>query len=196
MWASFFFLFKENNLELLNAVNLMLPKLGEHPVTSLDINHPTLAVILPEVENELIQLLLKGWWFNEYQTTLYPDNEKHIAIGTEVVSFTPDRVEAAVRGRALFNPSTLDFTWDAPVMGRIKQKVAFDDLPETAAQFVWNSALINAYVTDLGVTQDVQIWQVRAQAAYTQLLAEHLRNRKYSTTSTIRYQRLRSAMRS
>lgn len=182
-------------MELLNAVNLMLPKLGEHPVTTLDINHPTLAVILPEVENELIQLLLKGWWFNEYNTTLYPDSEKHIAVGTEVLSFTSDSVESAVRGRSLFNPATLNYVWEAPVTGKIKQRVDFDELPETAAQFVWYSALINSYVTDLGVTQEVQVWQTRAGAAMAQLLAEHLRNRKYSTTCTSRYRKLRSAMR-
>lgn len=182
-------------MELITAVNLMLPKLGEHPVTNLDINHPTLAIILPEVENELIQLLIRGWWFNEYNVTLYPDSEKHIVLGTDVLSFTPDCVEAAVRGTQLFNPTTLDYTWDAPVKGRVKQRVDFNKLPETAAQFVWYSALINAYVTDLGTTQDVQVWQTRAGAAFTQLLAEHLRNRKYSTTDTVRFRRLRAAMR-
>lgn len=185
----------ENNLELLTAVNLILPKLGEHAVTDLDINHPTLAVILPEVDNELTQLLLRGWWFNEYDATLYPDSEKNIAVGTDILSFTPRCVEAAIRGRRLFNPSTLTYAWDAPVLGRIKQAVAFDDLPETAAQFVWYSSLVNAYVTDLGVSNDVQMWQAKAEAAFNQLLAEHLRNRKYSTTSTVRYRRLRSAMR-
>jgi len=181
-------------LELLTAVNLMLPKLGEHPVTDLDINHPTLAVILPEVDNELLQLLLRGWWFNEYTTTLYPDNEKKIAVGVDTLSFTPTYVDAAVRGRELFNPETLNYLWDAPVEGRIKQSVEFNKLPESAAQFVWYSALINAYVTDLGVTQDIQVWQTKAGAAFNQLLAEHLRNRKYSTTSTVRFRRLRSAM--
>lgn len=191
----FFFLFWENNLELLTAVNLVLPKLGEHPVTNLDVNHPTLAVILPEVDNSLTELLLKGWWFNEYETTLYPDSEKHIALGVDVLSFIPYYTSAAVRGSELFNTSTLSYDWDSAVEGRITQRVEFDKLPESAAQFVWYNALISAYVTDLGVTQDVQVWQVKAGAAYTQLLAEHLRNKKYSTTKSRRYQRLRSAMR-
>ena len=32
-------------MKLLDAVNLILPKLGEHPVTSLTIKHPTLAIV-------------------------------------------------------------------------------------------------------------------------------------------------------
>lgn len=172
----------------------MLPKLGEHPVTDLDVNHPTLAVILPVIDNSVVQLLTKGWWFNEFDVTLYPDNEKGIAIGTEVISFTPTYVQAAMRGRALYNPESLSYLWDSPVEGRIKQVLDFNVLPESAAQFIMYSALIEAYVTDLGVSQDVQVWQSLATAAYTQLLAEHLRNRKYSTTSTRRFQRLRLAM--
>lgn len=182
-------------MELLNAVNLMLPKLGEHPVTSLTKRHPTLAIILPEVDNEITTCLLKGWWFNTYEYTAYPDSEGLITLGVDTLAFVPDEYASTLRGRALFNLTTLDYKWDKPVKGTIKQRLTFNELPESVAQYVWYSALCNTYVTDLGMTQDVQVWKAKAEEANVQVLAEHLRNKKYSTKQSPRFRRLRAAMR-
>ncbi len=184
-------------MKLLDAVNLMLPKLGEHPVTSLDVRHPTLAVILPEVENELIGTCIRGWWFNEFEYTAYPDNNGNITLGADTLSFVPlvGQPLASLRGLNLYNPETLSYVWDAPIKGIVVQRVEFDELPETAAQYVWYSALVNAYATDLGVSPELQMWGSKAQIAWTSMLAEHLRQRKYSTTNSKRFQRLRAAMR-
>jgi len=173
----------------------MLPKLGEHPVTSLDIKHPTVSIIVPEVINECISMLVRGWWFNEYDITLYPDNEGKIYLGTDALSFVPFVDNAAVRGTQLFDTDTLSYKWTVPVSGKITQNVDFDLLPEAVAQYVMYSALVSAYITDLGMTQDVQAWQAKAASAYTQVLAEHLRHRKYSTAKSGRFLRLRAAMR-
>lgn len=181
---------------LLEAVNLILPKLGEHRVTSLTLKHPTLAVILPEIDNELRQLLMKGWWFNEFDTTLYPDSEGAIFLGTEVLTFTPECAGVAVqRGNQLFNPVTLSYAFTTSVKGRVRQYVEFDLLPEAAAQYVYYSGLVNAYITDIGLTQEVQAWGNKAQAAWSDLLAEHLRQRKYSTRQSVKFRRLVSALR-
>lgn len=183
-------------MQLLEAVNLILPKLGEHRVTSLDVKHPTLAIILPEVENELRQLLMRGWWFNEFDITLYPDTEGAIAVGTEVLSFTAHTPDSAVqRGSSLYNPITLSYVFDAPVKGRVRQYVSFDECPESAGQFVYHSALVCAYITDIGLASEVQAWSAKAAAAYSDLLSEHLRQKNYSTKSTAKWKRLRKAMR-
>lgn len=183
-------------MNLLEAVNLILPKLGEHRVTSLNLKHPTLAVILPEIDNELRQLLMKGWWFNEFDTTLYPDSEGFIFVGTEVLTFTPECADSAVqRGDQLYNPVALSYVFTSPVKGRIRQYVEFNNLPESAAQFVYHSGLVNAYITDIGMTQEVQVWSTKAAAAWSDLLAEHLRQRKYSTRQSAKFRRLVSALR-
>lgn len=183
-------------MKLLTAVNLTLPKLGEHPVTRLDQKHPTLAILLPEVENQLRVLCSHGWWFNSYEHTFYPDNEKHIFVGTDLLSFVPCDDNCAVRGEQLFNTDTVSFEFDAPVKGWLVELVEFDLLPESASQVVYNRALVNTYITDLGMTNDVQAWQAAANSAASDLLAEHLRHRKYSTARSRRFRRLRSAMRS
>lgn len=182
-------------MKLLDAVNLILPKLGEHPVTSLTLKHPTLAIILPEVENELKQLLNRGWWFNQFEYTATPDVDGKIALGTETLSFVPSTDYASVRGVELFNTETMSFIWDHPVKGLLTTYVDFDKLPESAAQVVFCNALINAFVTDIGVSNELQVWQVKAGAAASDLLAEHLRNRRYSTAKTRRFARLRCALR-
>lgn len=183
-------------MQLLEAINLTLPKLGEHRVTRLDVRHPTLAIILPEVENVLRSTLAKGWWFNEFDYTVHPDPEGLMYLGSDTLSFTPEYPEVAVqRGTQLYNPVTLNYVFTEPVKGRVRQYVPFDKLPESAAQYVYHAALVNVYVTDIGLTNEVQIWQTLAGGAYSDLLAEHLRQRKYSTRGSRRWGRFVSALR-
>lgn len=57
-------------MKLLDAVNTVLPYLGEHPVTDLDTAHPTVDLILAAIERQRSSLLAEGWWFNERTLTL------------------------------------------------------------------------------------------------------------------------------
>lgn len=182
-------------MNLLTAVNNILPKLGEHPVTSLDKKHPTLAIILPLVDLELERLLTKGWWFNTYPYTMYPDTEGNIAIPTNTLQFTPVDVNAIVRAGKLFNPATLDYVWTEPVVGTIILNFSFDELPVAAQHVVFYQALVAAYVTDLGLEKEVQFWMQGITAAEKLLMSEHLRNRKFSASNSPRHRRLRAAMR-
>ena len=182
-------------MKLLDAVNLVLPKLGERPVTSLEVKHPTLAVLLPIIEQTQVNTLQRGWWFNEYEYTAYPNLQGEIDIGADALSFIPDyEGTAIIRGQRLFNPKTLTYVFDTPVKGKLINNVVFDELPEAAATYVFYAALIEAYTTDLGVTQELQIWQGLAARAWSDLLAEHLRQRKHSTRKSRRWRQLISAM--
>lgn len=169
-------------MKLLDAVNLTLPKLGERPVTSLEVKHPTLAVLLPIIEQTRRTTLNRGWWFNEYDSTLYPDLTGVIAVGTDTLSFVPDeRGAAVVRGGELFNPETLTNIFTAPVKGTVTHDVEFDLLPEVAANYVFYSSLVEAFTTDIGVTQELGVWQARAAQAWSDMVAEHLRQVRPST---------------
>lgn len=169
-------------MKLLDAVNLALPKLGERAVTSLSVKHPTLAVLLPIIEQTRRTTLNRGWWFNKYSTTLYPDTSGVIAVGTDYLSFVPDCPGVAVqRGNELFNPVTLTNVFTEPVKGTVTQDVGFDLLPESAANYLFYSSLVEAFATDIGVTQELGVWQTRAGQGWSDLLAEHLRQIKPST---------------
>lgn len=177
---------------------MILPKLGEHRVTRVDIKHPTIAIIVPEVENMIQQLCMQGWWFNEFVYTAMPDSEGKITLGVDTLSFIPDKSApyAVLRDGVLYNPETLSYVWTQNVKGLVKQYIEFDSLPESAKQYVWHNALVTTYVTDIGLEKEVQIWQSLAVAAYSQLLSEHIKQRKYSTKQSSRFQNLRRAMRS
>ncbi|HVH93235.1 MAG TPA: hypothetical protein VM783_17860 [Candidatus Acidoferrum sp.] len=182
-------------MQLLDAINLIMPKLGERPVTSLEVKHPTLAVLLPIVEQTRITTLQSGWWFNEYDSTLYPDVAGEIAVGTDIITFVPQcDGEAIVRGNRLYNPKTLTFVFTQAVKGRLVQDVEFDLLPESVANYIMYSALIEAYSTDVGVTQELQVWQTLAARAFSSMTAEHLRQRKHTTRKTRRWRTLIRAL--
>lgn len=184
-------------MKLLDAVNLVLPKLGERAVTSLEVKHPTLAIVLPIVEARLRITLNRGWWFNEYPYTVPLTTENEANLGTDTLRFLPDAPDTAVqRGLRLFNPVTLMYTFAAPIKGVVTQYVAFDDLPESAATYVFYAALSEAYATDLGITQELQLWQSLAASSWSDMLAEHLRNKRYSTKRSGKWRNMIRAMQS
>lgn len=180
-------------MKLLTAVNLILPKLGEHPVTSVELKHPTLAIILPELENELRTLLMKGWWFNEFDYTVYPDSEGKAVLGDTTLEFTSET--AVQRGLNLFNPSTLSYVFTSPIVGRVRQYVAFEDLPESAAQAVLYRTMVKVYSTDIGLENVVKLWEDSAAQGYSDLLAEHCRQKKFNTRKSRRWRNFESARR-
>jgi len=182
-------------MDLLTAVNRLLPALGEHPVTRVDAKHPTLAIILPVIQAKLDETLLRGWWFNEYDYTLYPSPEGGIELPDDTLSFVGHDVRASVRGRNLFNPETMSFKWTAPVKGRLMLRLSFDELPESVASLVFYSALVQAYLTDIGLEAVLQEWDKARIQAERLASTEHLRNMKHSTRKSARYGRYRSALR-
>jgi len=178
-------------MNLLTAVNLMMPKVGERPVTSLEVKHPTLAVLLPLIEFNTRKTLKTGWWFNKYPYEAFPNVDGEITLGDDTLSFVPDYSGVAVlRGLKLFNPETLLYTFTSSVKGTVTQYVPFDELPESAAQYIFYSSLVEAYTTDIGVTQELQIWQTLAGQGWSDLMSEHLRQMKHSTRRSRKWRKL------
>lgn len=183
-------------MELLTAVNLILPAMGEHPVTRIDIKHPTLAVIIPVIQSRLDTTLMRGWWFNEFRHTLYPDSEGGIAIPDGTLAFIPDDGYAGtVRQKKLFNAETMNFLWTKPVPGVLQLRLDFEDLPESVATYVFYNALVQIYLVDIGLEAVVSEWKQIAKEAEFLATGEHLRNMRHTTRKSKRYGRLRSAMR-
>lgn len=184
-------------MELLKAVNLILPAMGEHPVTRIDIKHPTLAVILPVIDSNIDKELMRGWWFNEFTHTLYPNSEREIYLPDDTLAFIPERgQEGSVRNKRLFNKATLDFMWDGPVKGSLQLRLPFEELPESFATFVFYKALVQVYLVDIGLESVVAEWKQVYKESEFLCTNEHLRNMRHSTQKSGRYARLRGAMRS
>lgn len=185
-------------MDLLPAVNAILPKLGEHPVTSLSGRHSTVALILEEVDRQIKTVTQRGWWFNEYPTTLVPNTDGEIILPANTLSFVPDLCEwvnATQRAGKLYNIDDLNYTWTKSLRGTIKVRLAFNELPESAAEAVWYSALVAAYVTDIGLASDVQKWDQSRIEALSAMEAEHLDQKRYSTAKSPRYGKIVRAIR-
>lgn len=185
-------------MQLLKAVNAILPKLGERPVTSLESRNPTLGVILPQIDMEIDRVLMAGWWFNTYfNVDLFPNSEGQIDVPEDTLSFVTNATStpAAQRGELFYNPDTRSYTFPGKITGTLRQRMTFEELPETAAQYVLYSALVTIYTTDIGLEQIVQQWMAYAHSGLAAMEQEHLRQRKYTIKNSRRYVNLRRAMR-
>jgi len=174
----------------------VLARLGEHSVTDVQDNHPTLGIILPNIELSLVEVLSRKLWCNTVpDRTLYPGIDSKIAVPTDLLAFVPDVPFASLRGGYLMNMGTGLMTWDIPVTGTAVYRVDFEDLPETVASVVFYSALVHSYLTDIGRESIVQEWRGMLQTATILMEREHLQNRKYTTVHSPRFQRIASALR-
>lgn len=180
---------------LLDAVNLILPALGEHQVTSLDVKHPTLAIILPQIEQQRKDTMNQGWWFNNSPARLLPDSEGYIDVPIDTLSFIPANMEVAVRGERFYDLVNRTFKFSGALEGDLISDLTFEELPESAAYHVFYSSLVLCYATDIGLEQTVQLWSGKASKSLADMEREHLRNRKYSNARSRRYRRRLRAMR-
>lgn len=181
---------------LLDAINEVLPKLGEHPVTSTESKSPTLAVVIPQINMTSRNLLTRGWWFNTFEITLYPDSEGYIDVPLGTLKWIPEPgVSCIARGERFYNGVAQSFKFTVPIKGVVTQSVPFEELPESVAQAVLYGSLVIIYATDIGLEEVVRVWQGLASTAMAQMEAEHLENKRYSIRQSRRYLKLRSAMR-
>lgn len=182
-------------MELLDAVNRIMPKLNERPVTSVTQKHPTLAILLPIIDNARRQLLMQKWWFNAYNYEAFPDPSKHIYMGLDVISFTPKKPGVVVRGKRLYNLAERTYEFNESVKGEVVEDLEFDLLPESAAQAVFYCALVEMFTTDIGMSKELALWAQQEEKARTALLSEHLRQKKHSTRKLPAWRRMEGARR-
>ena len=186
-------------MELLKAVNEILPKLGEHPVTSLESKNPTLGVILPQIDSEIDSVLQSGWWFNTFDVDLFPNSEGEIDVPEDTLSFVAKAGQTPLvqRGERFYNKQDRSYVFPVgtKISGKLYQRMSFEELPQSAAKFVLYSALVTIYATDIGLEQVVQLWSTAATQAQALMEQEHLRQMKYTIKQSRRYGKLRRAMR-
>lgn len=183
-------------MDLLTAVNRILPKLGEHPVSNLNVRHPTVDLLVKQLNAKVKELTINGWWFNTHKTTLPLTMDKEVLVPSDALTFRADYAVTSIRGGKLHNTTNNTFKWDAPVSGTLITLVPFDVLPESVASYVYYATLVEACITDIGVTQEARAWTLELERAMDQVTAEHLKQMRYTTQRSPRYARYRAALRS
>lgn len=167
-------------MKLLDAVNVILPKLGERPVTALDEPNSSVDVILPVMEVHRQSLLSDGWWFqrqkiriNENQATRQYD------LGKNVLAFYPENPsQAAFTPGMLVHPETQNpYDVVGPVDGWSVLDVEFDALPIQAQLYIMYTAGLQILEDSLD-KQTMQAWYTGAVSAMDKLTTAEIRTTK------------------
>lgn len=189
---------KGTSLKILEAINNILPHLGEAPVTSVDARHPTVALIVQALTLARQALLSEGWWFNEETRTLYvnPDGLLPTPINLLALYSDTDTV-LEPRGDYIYNLSagTGVFTPNTPYTVRLVVDLPFEHLPTYVALYLQYTAAITVYTQDFGVEKVVSALGQSAAMAYNMLEQEELRKRRYTGTANRAMYEITSALR-
>lgn len=182
-------------MELLQAVNTVLPHLGEHVVTRVEgAKHPTVDLILSAIERQTATLLAEGWWFNEMVLTLPVNTDGQIDAPQDAIAVYGLGCSVELDGTKLFNLSTGTRYFEHPVSVKIVRDVPFNKLPVNVALYATYAAGSEVYLQDYGVEGSVQALQQLADKNYIQITQENLRKRGYNSQRRTRA-RFNSAVR-
>lgn len=183
-------------MELLECINNILPYFGQASITSVNNKHPTVAMIMANIQSARKYCLNQGWWFNTFRTKLNPDSQKHIVVDSGVIAILGvGRDNVQLRGRDLYHVDTGSFLFDKSVQVILYEDIPFEKLPYSAQYWIQCRAAFNAYVRDYGIEEVVQEMQAREAQALKRLTSQHLAKRKYSTTRTRNYAKYMEALR-
>lgn len=163
----------------LEAVNVLLRKLAQRPVNSLDVAHPRVPAAVAVLDRHNKNLQAKRWWFNVEYPTLQPDvasGRINLPGDVAAADSVTTKPRVAVRGRWLYNLDDSTYVFTAPLEVRLHRVLPFDDLPLLAAEAVLTSAIVE-YVGDHdGDDTKVRLAVAARDAAYANMHAEHIRN--------------------
>ena len=169
-------------MRLLTAVNTILRKLGEIPVTSIDEPYPTLAIALPALDEAQVTVLSEGYWFNTfYDAVLQPNADGEVLTPLDCLKFFPDDSKYAFVGTRVRDSATGSKCVNAAVKGRLIINMEFEELPQVARYAVAYWAAAACYLSDIG-PDDTYADIVRNRDQYVfQVNGDHTVSRKQNS---------------
>jgi len=170
-------------VELLTAVNSILPFLEENTVTNINTKHPTVALVLGKLDNAREFLLTKRYWFNNEKKQFYlaPDGRANVGTNLLAMYTTDKRLNYEARGQFVYDLNNSTYILPSAFEAQITVDLTFEELPHFAALWVQWRAAVEAYTQDFQVDQVVQILSTREIEAMAMLEREHLRKRNFSS---------------
>lgn len=182
-------------MRLLTAVNTILRKLGEIPVPSLDEPYPTLAVVLPALEEARLGVLKEGWWFNTlFDWTANPTPDGIIELPWNTLMFYPDDPKYVFEGVTVVMADNHEAVVNTPVKGKLVIDKEFETLPYTCAMAVTYTAAVETYTADIGPDKTSEDLDAKRMEYLMTLSAEHTRSRKQNSKNRRPFQRWRRAL--
>lgn len=169
-------------MELLKAVNTVLPHLGEHVVTRIEgAKHPTVNLIIDAIDRCRLTVLSEGLWFNERTVTIPVNTDGQIDVPTDTIAVYGESCNVELDGERFVNLDTGSNYFDAPIRVRVILDIAFELLPINVALSITYAAAAEVYTQDYGRENSVDELQRLADRSWVLVHQEDLRKRKYNT---------------
>lgn len=169
-------------MELLQAVNTVLPFLGTHVITRIEgAKHPTVDLVLAAIDRHRQSLITEGWWFNELTLELSVGTDGMISVPKDTLSVYGLDCNVEVSGDYMFNLDTGSRYFDKPIKVKLVRDLSFEELPLYAALYVTYAAGSEVYLMDYGRENSVPELQLIATKNEVKLRQEELRKRKHNS---------------
>lgn len=172
---------------LLEAINTLLAAIGSSPVTNTDTPQNADAIIAKNnINRALRDIQTEKWYFNsESDYPLTPDVNGTIHIPNNIINidFTGRLGEGnrfVIRGKKLYDRLNHTFKIDTQLVADVVLCLEYDEIPESAAQYVIARAA-RRYQEDMLGDPSLRTWTKQDEdIARGKLLDEDLRMRKVS----------------
>lgn len=172
---------------LLEAINTLLAAIGSSPVTNTDTPQNADAIIAKNnINRALRDIQTEKWYFNsESDYPLTPDVNGTIHIPNNIINidFTGRLGEGnrfVIRGKKLYDRLNHTFKIDEQLVADVVLCLEYDEIPESAAQYVIARAA-RRYQEEMLGDPSLRTWTKQDEdIARSKLLDEDLRMRKVS----------------
>lgn len=193
-------------MERLDVVNEMLGTMGESPLNSLTDPHTFLGAALQMLNKNDATIQARGWWFNTEDLTLPPSTiDSAIYLPGDTISVNVYRINGVAtrnvvqRGDRLYNTTGGTYVFTEPVRVSLKRRVDFEEIPETAAQYIASKAVLqfqSLYDGDTAKSRELASRISGPDGTFQAIQREHTRESQANLLqSNTRLQRLKSITR-
>lgn len=162
----------------LEAVNEMLNAIGEGQVSSLDTGNADVQQCVRLLRDHSRKVQKRGWWFNtDINYTLTPNGNGNLVLPANVLRVDPsdeDRWEKpwVQRGLRLYDPTAQTFVFTETVKVDLVVGLGWDDLPQTARDYITACAGLEFVDTDMANEARHSFTVQRKNDAWLELLKE------------------------
>lgn len=173
-----------NELDIINAC---LNAIGEDTIPSVSSGHPELNNIQEIIERERKRLLSRGWFFNTFTRTYFPDNTGNIIIPSSVLSF--ERADGVDGVFSVLDGKLYDNTKDTRTFTEQVELEVVIDYPELNIPYLAVDCLSLICQTKMMHRADITGTQLQDKLneqdlAMRKLLEEHLRKLNLNMNNT------------
>jgi len=182
-------------MQTLTVVNRMLATLGEAPLNALTEPHTFRGACTSRLDTRSSVVQAQGWWFNREQLVIQPSllDGKLYLPGDIISVIVKDNPQIVQRGQTLYDALNGTNVFTSEVTTFVLRKLAFEEIPEVAADFIAASAVLQFQTDFDGDSNKMRTLYEVAKEAEKQLHAEATRQIRYnSITGNARLQRLKS----